>query len=184
MAFAKLKSSKYFWLLVVAVAVAVVVIAAAWALHKGPFSKPEPQPTSAASFNTKGESGASGSSEQSSNNSDKQSSNAGSSNLQLFTPTGNFVSNHHPNLSGSPAPNTLTSACNTTPGATCEIIFTKGNVTKSLSLTKTDGNGAAFWTWKLQDVGLTEGTWKITAVAHLNSDTKSAIDALDLVVMP
>src|ERR1035438_2620233 len=30
---------------------------------------------------------------------------AGTNSTYLITPSGNFVSNHHPNLSGSPAPN-------------------------------------------------------------------------------
>src|ERR1700733_4101879 len=36
----------------------------------------------------------------------------------LVMPSGDFVSNHHPNLSGSPAPNLITSSCTTTSGAT------------------------------------------------------------------
>src|SRR5690606_17218727 len=100
----------------------------------------------------------------------------------LITPFGNFVSNHRPNLSGSPAPNTLSSVCNTTPGASCTISFTKDGTTKSLPAQTADANGATYWNWKLQDIGLTTGTWKVQANASLNGQTKSASDALDLVV--
>src|SRR5688500_16712624 len=36
-------------------------------------------------------------------------------NAVLQEPSGSFVSNHRPNLSGSPAPNTMQSSCITTP---------------------------------------------------------------------
>lgn len=104
------------------------------------------------------------------------------SQLTLITPSGDFVSNHHPNLSGSPAPNSLTSVCSTTPGGSCDIVFTKDGVTKSLGRQTTDRGGSTYWDWKLQDKGLTAGTWKVTAVATYNGKTASASDALDLVV--
>jgi hypothetical protein len=105
-------------------------------------------------------------------------------NVTLKAPMGTFVSNHRPNLSGSPNPNEVQSICETTPGATCQIIFTKGSETKQLPVQKTDGEGAAYWTWKLQDIGLTSGTWKVQAKATLGSQTKTADDALDLEVNP
>ena len=107
-----------------------------------------------------------------------------STNANLATPTGDFVSNHHPNLSGSPAPNTMTSVCTTTSGATCTISFTKDGVTKSLAPETTDEGGSAYWNWKLQDIGLTAGTWKITATAKQGGNTKIASDALNLEVSP
>lgn len=147
--------------------------------HKKPVAV-----VSGGSFNTKGEpkqtkpaaqSGAIGSSSASSSKSTSVAT-------TLITPSGDFVSNHRPNLSGSPAPNTESSVCATTPGATCTISFTMGGVTKSLEARTTDSNGAAFWDWKLQDIGLTAGTWKIQASASLNGQTKTASDAIDLVV--
>lgn len=102
----------------------------------------------------------------------------------LLTPSGNFVSDHHPNLSGYPAPNTMSSVCNTTPGATCQITFTQNGVTKSLPQQTADPTGFTNWNWKLQDIGLTTGTWKIEAIATLNGQTKTAFDAMDLVVSP
>lgn len=113
----------------------------------------------------------------------KSGANAGSS-AKLVTPLGNFVSNHSPNLSGKPAPNTEQSVCNTTPGAKCQITFTKGSVVKSLPLMSTDSNGAAFWSWKLQDYGFTVGGWVITAKATLGTQAKTSTDALKLNVGP
>jgi len=100
----------------------------------------------------------------------------------LIVPTGNFVSNHHPNLSGSPAPNLMASDCTTTPGATCQISFTQNGVTKYLPAETTDAGGSAYWNWKLQDIGLTVGSWKIEAIARLGNQTKTATDALLLEV--
>ncbi len=106
----------------------------------------------------------------------------GASTATLNAPTGDFISNHHPNLSGSPAPNTVQSVCNTTSGATCQITFTKDGVTKSLPAQTTDAGGATYWTWKLQDVGLTAGSWQVQAKATLGSQTKTANDAMALEV--
>lgn len=102
--------------------------------------------------------------------------------LPLYAPYGDFVSNHHPNLSGSPAPSGETSVCNTTPGATCYIRFTKGASTTSLPSKTTDSNGAAYWTWDVKTAHLTAGDWIISAVANLNGQTKSTIDQTPLSV--
>lgn len=113
-----------------------------------------------------------------------KSSGTSSTSAPLKDPFGNFVSNHRPNLSGYPAPNEIQSICNTTPGATCQINFTKDGVTKSLPSQTTDSEGATYWAWKLQDIGLTQDTWQIQAKATLNGQVKAANDALDLVVSP
>jgi hypothetical protein len=103
----------------------------------------------------------------------------------LLAPSGDFVSNHIPNLGGKPAPNTLTSVCNTTPGAECKITFTNGSVTKELSNQTVDSGGSTYWTnWKLQDVGLTTGSWEVQAVATMNGQTQTAKDAMNLQVNP
>ena len=122
------------------------------------------------------------SSDTSSVSSDKGTNNTTDVNLEA--PSGTFASNHHPNLSGNPAPNTLTSDCTTTTGAACQIVFTNtsSGVTKSLSVQTTDAGGSAYWSWKLQDIGLTEGTWHIKAVATLGNQTKTSTDAMDLEV--
>lgn len=168
----------------------IIVVGLAKLFDVGPFHK-EAVVTTASAFNTKGEKQASGgkggsaaATGQDSQNSSAASDKAASSTATLFTPSGQFISNHHPNLSGSPAPNTIASVCNTTPGAGCKIIFTMGGNTKSLPSHDADANGTAYWSWKLQDIGLTAGTWKVQAVASLNGQTKSASDAMDLVVAP
>lgn len=104
----------------------------------------------------------------------------------LLVPNGNFVSNHHPNLSGSPAPNAMTSVCNTSAGASCTITFTNiaTNVIKPLPTQTTDKGGSAYWDWRLQDIGLTTGTWKIEAIARLGNQTQSAQDEMNLEVGP
>lgn len=104
------------------------------------------------------------------------------SNTPLTAPTGTFVSNHRPNLSGSPAPNQVQSTCTTTPGATCQIIFTNGAQTKSLPAQTTDKGGSSYWSWTLQDIGLTEGSWEVTAKAVLGSQTKTTVDSLKMEV--
>lgn len=118
-------------------------------------------------------------------NKDKTSPGSTGSSATLKEPSGTFVSNHKPNLDGSPAPNTISSVCITTPGAICNITFEKNGVTKSLGAKTTDGDGAAYWTsWKLQDVGLSEGSWSITATASLNGQSKNTSDSLSFVVSP
>jgi cytoskeletal protein RodZ len=105
-----------------------------------------------------------------------------SSTATLTAPSGNFVSDHHPNLSGSPAPNSMTSVCNTTPGASCQITFTNGSVQKSLASQVTDGGGSTYWSWTLQNVGLTAGSWQVKAITTLGSQTQSTTDTMALVV--
>lgn len=104
------------------------------------------------------------------------------SNITPLKPSGTFVSNHRPNLSGSPAPNTITSTCTTTPGAKCTIEFKNGDIVKSLPSKTADANGNVDWSWKLQDIGLTEGVWTIVAIARIGTNTAEASDALSLVV--
>lgn len=111
-------------------------------------------------------------------------SNTPTNNQPPKKPTGTFVSNHHPNLSGRPAPNEIQSTCETSAGVQCQIIFTKDGVTKSLPAQTTDRGGAAYWTWKLQDIGLTEGSWKVTAKATNGSQSATADDAINLEVKP
>jgi hypothetical protein len=98
------------------------------------------------------------------------------------TPFGSFVSNHQPELESAWELNRMQSVCNTSPGASCKISFTKGGETKSLSAQKADKEGAAYWSWTLQEIGLTEGVWKITATATLNGQTSSASDPINLEV--
>lgn len=100
----------------------------------------------------------------------------------LTSPTGEFVSNHRPGNNGSPL--SEVSVCNTTPGATCQIVFTKGSTVKTLSSELVDRGGAAYWNnWTPSSVGLTKGQWQVTAVATLNGQTKRATDTTPLEVL-
>lgn len=99
-------------------------------------------------------------------------------------PNGTFVSNHMPNLSGSPAPNTENSTCTTTPGVDCVITFENGSITKSLPAQVTDANGNTMWNWSLSSIGLTDGEWTVTAEAVNGSQTASSTDPMKLVVKP
>lgn len=115
---------------------------------------------------------------------DSKISNEPSGSTQLLAPSGNFVSNHRPNLDGNPAPNLIQSVCVTSVGASCYISFSNGQVTKSLNPQTTDAEGATYWSWKLQDIGITTGNWKITAIASYGSSTKTTVDPLSLEVGP
>lgn len=113
---------------------------------------------------------------------DQKSDTGGSfSNGSLVIPTGDFVSNHHPGENGSPLAEV--SVCNTTPGATCQIVFVKDGVTKALPVQTTDRGGSTYWNnWTPSNVGLTSGVWSVTAVAKLSGQTKTAPDSLGMVV--
>jgi hypothetical protein len=97
----------------------------------------------------------------------------------LLDPTGNFVSAHK-NIS---ADTVLSSVCNTTSGASCQIVFTNGSLTKSLASQIADPNGAAYWnSWTPADIGLSSGAWQVKAVASLGGKTKTTTDAMKLEV--
>lgn len=98
------------------------------------------------------------------------------------TPSGTLVSNHRPNLLGSPTPNLEQSTCTTTPGAYCTITFTNGSKKMSLEKKQTDSNGNASWTWRLQDINLSEGEWTIKAVASNGEFLSYAEDTIKLLV--
>ncbi len=113
------------------------------------------------------------------NSSDKSSPNG--SGVELQTPTGTFVSSHTVSTSSN-----ISSACSSTPGATCIISFSNDNgSTISLAKEVTDPSGAAYWdSWSPKSIGLTSGTWHISAIASLSGQSKSATDSRDMVVMP
>jgi len=106
------------------------------------------------------------------------------STIKLLAPSGTFVSNHKPNLSGSPAPTTEQSVCNTTPGAACYIEFRQNDEVKQLKAQATDSKGTAYWSWDINKAGFTPGTWKITAVSTLNGQTKTTSDPIAFEVAP
>lgn len=127
-----------------------------------------------------GSDGTSGSSQsQQSQSSNNTAPNTAQSGPAPLAPFGNFVSNHHP---GGNSPTSEASTCNTSAGATCYIQFTKGSVVKKLDSQTTDARGGAIWYWDIKNAGLTQGSWSITAVATLNGQTKTTVDAQPLVV--
>jgi hypothetical protein len=110
--------------------------------------------------------------------SDNKSTSGGNTDTNLIEPSGTFVSAHNVPTSVS-----LASVCNTTPGATCKIDFTKDGVIKELPSETTDGGGSAYWnSWTPASLGLTSGNWQITAIAQLGTQTKTSVDALPLKV--
>ncbi len=112
----------------------------------------------------------------------QKSSNSGQANSgNLLSPENSqFVSAHNITLSDNP---TLQSTCVTSPGASCVISFTSGTKTKSLNAQTTDREGATYWDWKPNELGLSKGKWTITATATLNGQSKSAKDAIQLEVL-
>lgn len=94
-------------------------------------------------------------------------------------PTGTFVSNHHVSLSDS-SQLSVQSDCTTTPGIACKITFANGSITKNLAAKTTDAGGAAYWSWNVKDLGLTVGSWQVSAIATVGSQTQTSIDATKL----
>lgn len=162
----------YALLLVLSISILVATLleftnASLWFRHSHIVSTSTPeQVTSDASANLKGEQGAKSSSVYA---------------ADLLSPTGNFVSNHRPNVRSRSA-SALESSCTTTPDATCQVVFTKDRITRSLPAKKVAANGSTYWSWRLQDLGLGVGSWKIQAVASLGSQSKTTFDALSLEV--
>lgn len=112
------------------------------------------------------------------------STSSGSSGKLTVSPSGTFVSNHKPNLSGAPSPSEEQSVCNTVPGANCYIKFVMGGVVKKLDTRIADSSGSVIWSWDVKQAGFTEGKWTITAVTTLNGQTKTTTDSLALEIQP
>ena len=99
----------------------------------------------------------------------------------LIAPFGTFVSNHTPGKDNTPTREQ--SVCNTTPGASCYIQFSKDGSTKALGSQAVDSSGATYWTWDVSDaktVGLTAGSWQVSAIATLNGQSKTTDDVIPL----
>jgi hypothetical protein len=90
-------------------------------------------------------------------------------NATLAAPWGTFANKYQ----GVGLGEQLSSTCNTTPGATCQLLFTKNGITKSLDVENTDSGGAVYWSWNPAGIGLTSGVWHITAKAVLGSQVKT-----------
>jgi hypothetical protein len=118
------------------------------------------------------------------NTNNTPSTNNSKATVDAVAPSGSFVSNHRPNLSGSPSPNLEESVCITTPGAQCQIVFTKDGITKKLPIQTVGSNSTTIWGWTLSQIGLTAGKWQVIANASSDSQSKSTIDSLPLEVSP
>jgi hypothetical protein len=103
---------------------------------------------------------------------------------ELLAPSGTFVSNHHPSLSGSTSPSSELSTCTTTPGASCYLQFTSGNDVKTLPAQKTDISGSTSWSWDVKTAGFHTGVWKLVAIATLDNQSKSTPDGFTFEVQP
>jgi len=173
---------------IIVVALVVLGVGTVLALHhgakkQGVINSPA-KPATTASQNTKGEPAPStpAQPEPTTQPGDNKSNEGGGQTADPSTPlqdpaNSSFAGNHHPGPT-----ETVQSVCNTSPGASCTISFTKDGATKSLPTQTTDRGGATYWTWSPQGLGLSPGTWHITATATLGSQTKTASDVLDLMV--
>jgi hypothetical protein len=95
----------------------------------------------------------------------------------LVEPNGNFVSAHK----NVPMDAPLSSVCNTSAGASCQIRFTSGSTTQTLPAQTADLGGTTYWnSWTPASIKLTPGTWKVQAVSTKNGQTKTSTDALNL----
>ena len=102
-----------------------------------------------------------------------------SSSGELVAPYGQFVNFHNPASLDAKEQ----SVCSTSAGASCTISFTMGSTTKSLPAKTADGSGAAIWTsWTPRSIGLSKGTWTITARATAGNQTKATEDSTKLVI--
>lgn len=178
---------------VIAVVIVGGVLSALALTHTFPFNnKSDDADTDATTANseTKGETGVGDSKTQipdsqdgtwSSDSKDPQNSTDQKTGQKPRMPDGNFVSSHRVSLGGNP---TLQSSCITNPGITCQVLFIKDGITKTLEVKKTDAGGGAYWTWKPKDIGLTVGSWKIQVKATVGNESSTAEDALQLEVTP
>lgn len=181
----KLHSSSVLKLVLLLVVIGTIFVVLELTNTVNILHKKQPAVTTGSTYSAKGEVSTSNSAktdQSSSNTNSVANDKTAPVNTYLAQPSGNFVSNHHPNLGGSPAPNSMSSVCVTVPGATCAIQFTKGDEVKSLSKKTAGSDGSAYWDWKLQDIGLSEGTWTIKAVTELSGNSKTSEDTMKLEV--
>jgi hypothetical protein len=192
----RLYKNKYIYITVGVIIVALVIVGAILKVHNDNQAKISSKTIPVMSQKTSNNnSSPNGSTAKANNNSSKSTttnqlnsytnstsnSTSTKSNMPLVSPSGTFVSNHYPDLSGKPYPATEESTCNTTPGASCYIKFIGPNgQVKSLPLQNTGNNGSTLWEWNINSAGFTVGKWQITAVASLNGSTKTTTDPIKL----
>lgn len=109
------------------------------------------------------------------------SSNQSTTTADLIAPYGSLVSNHKPGQNGSDY--NEASQCSSTTGAQCVIKFTRNDVVKQLTVKTIGPDGSVYWDWNTKDIGLTSGTWTVTAEATLNGQIKSTTDQLSLEIL-
>ncbi|HUD07746.1 MAG TPA: hypothetical protein VMQ52_01570 [Candidatus Saccharimonadales bacterium] len=113
------------------------------------------------------------------------------SSVTLAAPEGTFVSNH--GNGDNPAVTSTTqevSTCTTTPGASCQIIFSQGSVSDTSAVEQTSAEnskagvpaGTVSWSWTPAVYNLTPGEWQITATATLNGQSESTQDPTQLLI--
>jgi hypothetical protein len=111
--------------------------------------------------------------------SDKTTSSTADTSAPLVQPYGDFVSAHQYVPSNAQEQST----CNTTTGASCTISFTLGSTTKQLATETANGDGTASWPiWTADSIGLTSGSWTITAKATLGTQSSQTTDPTQLEV--
>jgi hypothetical protein len=176
--------------LVTGVVVLLLLAAAAYLTYNHYSSKPTAQHLVSAGQATKGQANQPASSTTdgiqsssqgtSSPGTAKTSTGSSQTSAPLTAPSGSFVSNNTVTETSQ-----ITSVCTTTPGAQCKITFTNGSTVKSLPSETTDSSGSVYWfNWTPQSYGITQGTWKITGIATLGSQTQSTNYAQSLEVSP
>ena len=111
-------------------------------------------------------------------NSNVKNSPGSQTSTQLIAPFGSFVSDHHPDLSGSPNPSSEESVCNTSPGAQCIITFSNNGIIKTLPIRTANNTGSVYWTWDVKTLGFTIGNWQIKVTSSLDGTSKSSYDTL------
>ena len=96
----------------------------------------------------------------------------------VTAPSGSFVSNHQPSTTADQEQ----SLCSTTIGAKCSISFTKGSSVIKLEAQQTDDNGSTTWDWTPSQLGLSSGSWSVSATATAGSNSATTTDprALDI----
>lgn len=102
---------------------------------------------------------------------------------ELVSPHGNFVSSHKVSLSAMKDAK-LESICNTTPGASCIIEFKKDGVTRALSTRTANNNGNVTWNWSPQEINIGQGSWKIVVTAQFAGRSTTVTDLQNLEVSP
>ncbi len=168
-------------LLIAALVLLVALVGFGLTRKNKPISGTIPStPTSSPAASSNNKATVPSASSSSSSPSSAKSTGSNTTSLPLTAPWGDFVSNHSPGKNGSPT--SEVSTCNTTPGATCYIQFTKAGASRSLETKTTDSNGSVSWNWDIKDADLSSGKWQITAVATLNGENKSTSDQLLLEV--